>query len=77
MESMAWKTRHFCESAGLDYDAGELDEHEVIGKNVRVDITTEKQPGYKPRNKVVDYLPRDGAPPQQEEFVATDADVPF
>lgn len=85
VETMAWKTRHFCESAGLDYEAGELELNEVEGCRVFVDLTVEPaQNGFKAKNKVADYLPKDVghlSPPagtaDQMEFVATDDDVPF
>lgn len=84
-EKAAWKIRNFCASAGLNYDAGEIDEHALDNASVRVMLGKETaQGGYPAKNKILDYLPRDPskAPPPSRtappaEFQASDDDVPF
>jgi hypothetical protein len=83
-DKAAWKTRNFCVSAGVDYDTGEIDERAIEGASVRILLGVEPaQGGYPAKNKILDYLPREGdsAPPlvakPEGEFVATDDDVPF
>lgn len=78
-DDMAWKTRHFCEAAGQDYERGEIDPASVIDSSVRVvlDIEPAKN-GYKAKNKINDYLPLDKSGPRgPEPFEASDDDVPF
>ena len=74
-DAMAWKVRHFCKSADIDYMKGELTEAMCVGKNVRVSLTQKKAPGYPLRNNVDDYLERNGSPsliPAKQ-----DDDIPF
>lgn len=85
LESVAWKTRHFCETAWLDYDAGTIEAEDIRDANVRVRVETEAaQNGYPAKNKVKDYLakPDKSAAPQpstpaSQPFVATNDDIPF
>jgi hypothetical protein len=56
--SMQYKLRHFCESAGFDYDKGELDAEKVQGCNVRVNVTTNDDEKYGKQSRVRDYLPK-------------------
>lgn len=70
-----WKVRHFCESAGLDFKAGELTEAQCSGRNVRVNLICKKQAGYPEKNVVDDYLPRAGSGPTVKP--APDDDIPF
>lgn len=58
-----WKVRQFCESAGIDYMGGQLEADELVNLNVRVALVTEEQKGYRPKNKVVEYLLRNGKTP--------------
>lgn len=57
-EGFEWKMRHFCESAGLDYERGEMSDSELIGLSLRVHLGQEKQAGYPMKSKVTDYVPR-------------------
>jgi len=78
IESMAFKTRHFCESAGLDYDAGEIDAAAVADASVRVKLDS-KEDEYGKKNVVRDYVMRSNVPAGQQAapFEVTDSDVPF
>ena len=71
-----WKVRHFCESAGLDYEKGELLAGDCEDKNVRVWLEIESQPGYDKKNKVKDYLPR-ATPIATSSVAVDDGDIPF
>lgn len=61
-DSMAWKTQHFAEAAGLgtSYAAGILTEEDCLGKTVVVEVKTQKpKPGDKyqnPQSRIVDYM---------------------
>lgn len=57
-DTWAWKMRHFCESAGITYGTGDLDESDCDGRNVRVKLGIKKQKDYPDKNEVQDYLPR-------------------
>ena len=78
-ETWAWKLRHFCESAGIDYYSGDLEPYDCEGRNVRVKLSIEKRQGYPDKNKVEDYLPRsNGAQVKTAPAaVAADPDIPF
>lgn len=69
-DNQAWKWRHFCASAGLVYERGELDADALVNRNVRVKIGVEEYKGRK-KNVVEDYVakPAAVAPP--------DNDIPF
>lgn len=79
---MLYKVRHFCESAGIDFDKGELAAEECVEQNVRVQLKIEKQEGYRDKNSVDDYV---GKSAMKREPVAAragaaakqDADIPF
>ena len=77
-ESMAFKIRHFCESAGLDYDAGEIDASRVSEASVRVRLAIQDDEFGK-KNVVRDYVPRPNVPMSQQAapFEVTDSDIPF
>lgn len=65
-DSTAWKIRDFCGSAGIDYDAGQIDENAIQGCSVRILLGVEPaQNGYPSKNKVISYLTQE-APPLQE-----------
>jgi Protein of unknown function (DUF669) len=58
MEAMAFKLRHFCETAGIidDYNAGILDADNLTGKTGKVTIGKEPAKGnFRAKNTVVDY----------------------
>ena len=81
-DSWQWKVRHFCESAGLDYERGELVAAWCTEQSVRVNLGTEKKEGYAEKNRVLDYLPRATAVTvgitEPGHFSADDdSDVPF
>lgn len=77
--SMQYKIRHFCESAGFDYEKGELDPAQVQGCNVRVKIVTSDDEKYGKQSKVKDYLPRPTTVAVKAAPAAAqvDADIPF
>jgi hypothetical protein len=74
-DSSAWKIRHFCKSAGLDYEKGDLSTGECDGQNVRVilAITKDKNGKYPDKNTVKDYLERNG----NAKDGGPDDDIPF
>lgn len=79
MDSMAWKLRHFAESANLvaKYDAGELGAEDVQGSLIRCRIIVEKgDDEYGPRNRIKDYVERTSTAPAVAASASTD-DVPF
>ena len=57
-ESMAFKLRHFCDSAGILhlYEAGAVEADKLIGKTVKAVIEVRKQKDFPPKNAVKDYL---------------------
>lgn len=73
-DNFQWKVRHFCESAGLDYERGELKADWCTEQSVRVNLGVEKKEGYADKNRVLDYLPRATAVAVEP---ALDDDVPF
>lgn len=60
-DSVLYKVKHFCESAGIDFEKGELEAEECIEKNVKVKLKIDKQDGYADKNAVADYVKRNGA----------------
>ena len=60
-DSVLYKVKHFCESAGIDFDKGELEGEECVDQNVRVKLVIDEQEGYAPKNAVKDYMKRNGA----------------
>lgn len=81
-KSVLYKVKHFCESAGLNFESGNLDASDCEEANVRVKLKIEESDKYPPKNSVADYVPRDkkagrvpataGATSKQR-----DPDVPF
>lgn len=75
IKSMIWKTKHFCETTGLEaeYLAGSFNEHLAANKRGACKIITKPQRPkndgsgefYKPKNEVEDYLSGDALVPQQ------------
>lgn len=65
MEKMAFKLRHFAESAGLlaDYNRGELSAISCVGRGGYVKVEIEAQAGYAPRNVVKDYVVKEQLAP--------------
>lgn len=58
-ESMKWKARHFLYSIGLGelYESKQpIDEQNIKNKKGVVTIGIDASPGYKAKNKVIDYL---------------------
>jgi hypothetical protein len=64
-EKMLYKTKHFCESVGLDYGSGKFDTDECLGKcgKVEIIIVDTKPDGkgghYPAKNAVKDYIKLD------------------
>jgi len=89
VESMQFKLRHFCRSAGLldIYESGNLEDYQCKGRNVRVRLRIEENNQYGNRNRVVDYIGgRDAStmtpqPQTTEEAIEaskpTEDDIPF
>lgn len=73
MRGSTWKLRHFCDSAGLNFESGEVMAKDCEGKNVRVKVTQATDERFGTQNRIVDYLKRNGA----AIVVEKDADVPF
>lgn len=75
----AWKRRHFCESSHLDYERGEIDPSEIVGKNVRIKVSRQKSEQYGEQNRVDDYLPRTNGVTVARVTVPAekDDDIPF
>jgi hypothetical protein len=72
------KIRHFCRSAGLNYEAGELTDVMCMAKNVRCVVGVQKNPGYPPKNVIDDYEPRNGkVDPGNHAASIQDDDIPF
>ena len=62
VDTGAWKLQSFCKSAGLwdTYQAGDISDASCKDRNVRVKVDIQPSDGkYPPRNKIVDYLPRE------------------
>lgn len=81
-DTWAWKMRHFCESAGITYGTGDLDENDCDNRNVRVKLGIKKQKDYPDKNEVQDYLPRSSGAKvrtvtQAAATVPQDDDIPF
>lgn len=76
-DDWAWKVRHFCESAGIDWRGGDLDDFECVEKNVRVNLGIKRQPGYADKNNISDYLPRAGSGPKVTKVEDDDDSIPF
>jgi len=75
-DAMQFKVKHFCESAGLDYERGELQAIDCEEKSVKVNLEIKKQEGYPDKNNVKDYLPRATAV-TVTEVKDDDSDIPF
>lgn len=79
-DGAGWKIRHFCRSAGLNYETGELDAAQCVDRNVRVELIVKHQAGYSDKNAVTDYAERaNGATPQHTGSTSfgPDEDIPF
>lgn len=70
-KGMEWKSRHFLYSLGLGdmYEAKQaIPEHMLTNKKGFVSIGISNDPGFKPKNKVLDYINREaGVMPLQAE----------
>ena len=75
VDSMAYKVKHFCESAGIPV-TGELTVDQCIDRNVRVKLKVDKGGEYPDKNSVADYLVRT---PTEKPIPAkpADPDLPF
>jgi hypothetical protein len=76
-DDWAWKVRHFCESAGLEWAGGSLNDHQCVDRNVRVNLSIKKQAGYPDKNSVADYLPRPTFAVNAVNRAPEDDDIPF
>lgn len=72
VQAVPWKLRNLSNAVGHDYDSGEIVPEDLIGRHVRVRVTTEDDKTYGLRNRIADYL---GA--GQAVGLAPDPDVPF
>jgi len=86
MESMAFKLRHACEATGLlgDYDAGELNADNFVGKEGFLKIKTQPAKGeYGPKNVIADYIVGEGFKPPKDNLSKSldgdelEDDIPF
>lgn len=95
IDSMLYKILHCCECCGLSeaYASGELEAHQLKGKNVRVKVKIDEGKGDFPsKNAIADYIPErkqnagagklmtDGVPASKTRAAkqaSDDADVPF
>ncbi|MDT8333030.1 DUF669 domain-containing protein [Roseomonas gilardii] len=86
MESAMWKLHNACKAVGLDaeYDSGDLDPSDFVGKTGRCKVVVEKNEQYGDQNKIRDYLPPEkstpgrGAKPSPKPAMAgIDDDIPF
>jgi hypothetical protein len=76
---MMYRIQHFCDSAGIDFNKGELDANECVGRNVRVRLGI-KDDEYGKANVVKDYTLRtstSGAPVTVKNVDPIDAEIPF
>lgn len=78
---MIARIQHFCDSAGIDFKKGQLEDEDCTGRNVRVKIGF-KDDEYGKRNIVKDYLLRNsntGAPVSAQRLnrEPIDSDIPF
>lgn len=84
LEAIAYKLRHFCESAGIlsQYEAGSLIAEDCLGKagKLKLGIQRDKTGAYPDKNTVQDYEV-DGAsepkPVRFEQVALKDDNVPF
>jgi len=84
---MLYKVRHFCESAGINFDKGDLTAEECQDQNIQVELKIEKGEGtYRDKNVVNDYVGKSaakrgavptGAGPVKAGARAADPDLPF
>lgn len=92
LEAFLGKLLNFCSATGLmaNYNSGNLEAHMLEGRGGKVEIITEAQAGYRPRNVVKDYVRGDDAsvssPPSGRQYKASvpasssdmsDDDIPF
>lgn len=56
-----WKVKQVAKALGINFDAGVFNADDYLNKSLKVDLTTEKQPGYDEKNKVQEYLPKNSA----------------
>lgn len=76
--SMLYKVKHFCDSAGLNFDKGELEAGDCVDKNVRVKLKVESDDEYGDQNKVADYVKRNGpSPAPTAAKPKKDEEIPF
>ena len=75
--NVLYKVKHFCESAGINFEKDELTADECVDQNVRVKLKIDKREGYKDKNAVTDYVERTGAPAIGGLQKPRDEDVPF
>jgi len=81
-ENVLYKVKHFCASAGRDFDKGSLSADECVEKNVRVKLKVDSQDGFPDKNAVADYVTRPAQTSMMQMPIAAapkvaDADVPF
>jgi len=76
-DDWAWKVRHFCESAGLEWAGGTLTDRDCVDRNIRVNLSIKKQAGYADKNSVADYLPRPTFAVSSVNRAPEDDDIPF
>lgn len=83
IETQAWKIRHFCDSAGLNYNLGTIEAEQARNANIKVNLIIEDSPEYGRQNKVKDFIPRDGGMGDSRQTASeirsevTDEDLPF
>jgi len=76
-DTVLYKVKHFCESAGIDFEKGDLRAEECLEKNVRVKLKIDPPKGqYPEKNAVADYVKRNGAAPSVP-MSDNDPNMPF
>ncbi len=54
-ERGALKLRHACDASGIDYDSGDIDADQFVGREITVRVGVEKKRGLPDRNIIEDY----------------------
>lgn len=81
--AILYKVRHFCESAGIDFNKGDLTAEECLDMNVKVKLKIDKgDEKYREKNAVDDYVGTTAARTRATVGAApaakpADADIPF
>lgn len=69
-EYAIWKLKHLSASVGHDFDSGSIDPQDLIDRNIRVKLGTQKDEKFGEQNRILDYVGGARAVPDE-------SDIPF